>query len=167
MKRSICIFLILCIFASFCACAQDSASDPVRFFYLRSPDHFRYGSAEGVVTYEERDASGHTGDVKYLLTLYLQGPADEMLHSPFPSGLKIVELSRRENEMYITLNSRFQSLKGMDQTLACVCLARTGLSLVDVQTVHIQVSSDEGQTSLVKSISVDSLLLVDTEADEE
>ena len=148
MKRCICLLLILCMAIPFCGCAEEETSEPVRFFYLRYPDRYRYGSAEGVVTYEDRDASGHTGDVKYLLTLYLQGPADETLLSPFPGNLK---------DMYITLDARFLTLKGMDLTLACVCLARTALSLVNAQTVHIQVSSDEGQISLVKSISSNSL----------
>ena len=167
MKRCICLLLILCMVIPFCGCAEEETSEPVRFFYLRYPDRYRYGSAEGVVTYEDRDASGHTGDVKYLLTLYLQGPADETLLSPFPGNLKLMDLTRREKDMYITLDARFLTLKGMDLTLACVCLARTALSLVNAQTVHIQVSSDEGQISLVKSISSNSLLPEDTEASAE
>ena len=163
MKRAVCLLMILCLLGSACACGKDTSAEPVRFFYLRNPDRYHYGSAEGVVSSEERDASGHTSDVKYLLTLYLQGPVDEMLRSPFPADLKLLDLTRRENNLYITLNSTFLSLKGMDLTLACVCLARTSFSLVDVQAVHIQVSSAEGQISLVKTISINSLLLEDND----
>lgn len=162
MKKVLLSILVLALLVPLFGCSPGGTEEPVQFYYLRNSDAFLYGSADGVVTFEERESSGHVGDVKYLLTLYLQGPLDETLESPFPDGCRLVELSRSGSEMTVTLNSYFVTLKGMDLTLACVCLARTCLSLVNVQTVHIQAESFDGQLVVHETINIDSLLLEDS-----
>lgn len=161
MRKTLSMFLILALLLALCACASGDKETPARFYYLREPDNFLYGSSEGVVTFEERDSAGHSGDLKYLLTLYLQGPVTEGLESPFPTGSKLVELSHSGAELILTLDSNFATLTGMDLTLACVCLARTCLSLVNVQSIHILAASPKGEIIINETITIDSLLLED------
>lgn len=162
MKRLLSIFLSLALLGSLCACGSREKADAARFYYLREPDNFLYGSSDGAVTFEEREVSGHEGDVKYLLTLYLQGPVTEGLESPFPAGSKLTDLRHSGGEITVTLDSNFATLSGMDLTLACVCLARTCISLANVQTVHILAKSPQGQTVINETITIDSLLPEDS-----
>ena len=162
MKKLLCIALTLSLLLSLAACGARGKEESARFYYLREPDNYLYGSADGVVTFEERDAAGHSGDMKYLLTLYLQGPLTEGLESPFPNGCKLVDLVRGGADVTVTLDSNFATLKGMDLTLACVCLARTCFSLVNAQSVRILAQSPRGDILIDETITIDSLILEDS-----
>lgn len=161
MKKIICLLLAVLLCITGCDFKQE---DPpgVLFYYLRDPDNFVYGAADGVVTSEERDPAGYRNNLKYLISLYLQGPVDENLQSPFPAGCKLVVIGQANDELTILLNSNFCTLKDMDLTLACVCLAKTCFSLTDVQRVRIMAESFSGQVSVDQTIHIDSLLLEDT-----
>ncbi len=162
MKKYVVIFLVLSLISSLCGCNHEKEPiDAVQFYYLREEDSYLYGSADGVVTFEDRDPSGHQGDFRYLLTLYLQGPLEDGLESPFPAGCAVTELTRTSTEMTVTLNANFLRLKGMDRTLACVCLARTCFSLANVQKVHIQARDADTEEQIYETITIDSLLLED------
>ena len=161
MKKIICFLLALLFCFSGCAFGRED-SQSVRFYYLRDPDNFIYGSADGVVTWEDRDASGHGYDIRYLLTLYLQGPVEENLESPFPAGCRLQELSRNGEELTLLLNANLSTLKDMDLTLACVCLAKTCFSLTDAQRVRIMAESFSGEVAIDQTIHIDSLLLEDS-----
>ncbi len=162
MKKVIVLLLALLQLAALVGCSLGGTDfEPVHFYYLRDADAYLYGAEDGVVTYEERDPTGHEGDFRYLLMLYLQGPLDDALESPFPAGCALVELSQTASEMHVTLNSDFATLRGMDRTLACVCLARTCFSLANVRTVHILARSSEEKDNVYETITIDSLLLED------
>lgn len=164
MKKILCLILSLTLLISLFGCDLREKKDevPVSFFYLRDPDNYVYGSGDGVVTYELRDATEHAGDLKYLLTLYLQGPLDEKLRSPYPAGCKLLELHQDAEEITLLLNSNLATLKDMDLTLACVCLARTCFSLANVRSVRIMVESFADQIAIDQTIHIDSLLPLDT-----
>ena len=161
MKKFICLLLAALLCVTGCDSSQDETPG-VLFYYLRKSEDFVYGSADGVVTGEERDPSGYRNNLKYLITLYLQGPVDEKLQSPFPAGCKLVVLSQEEEELTLLLNSNFCTLKDMDLTLACVCLAKTCFSLTDAQRVRIMAESFSGEVAIDQTIHIDSLLLEDT-----
>lgn len=160
MKKILCITLSLILLLSLCGClSQEALQAPVEFFYLRTS--FAYGTNDGVITSELRESAGHMNDLRYMLLLYLQGPLDTNLSSPFPAGCRIIDIEESGDELTITLNANFTALQDMDLSLACVCLARTCMSLTDVQTVHIAASSADEDAAVSITIEKDSLLLED------
>lgn len=163
MRKTLCIFLIILLLLSASGCGtkkpDDSAS--VSFYYLRKADSYIYGAPDGVVSSEERDDSASSG-TGYLLSLYLMGPLDENLQSPFPAGCRITNIIQNGTEVTIVLNTNFTTLKGIHLTLACVCLARTCMSVTGAETVNIQAETFSGQIIPIETITVNSLLLEDT-----
>jgi len=160
MKRICCLLICGLILISLSGCPAPGADDAVSvsFYYLRTPADYVYGSEDGVITGENREISGHEGDLRYLLTLYLQGPLDENLQAPFPDGCRILELQSDGTEFALLLNSNFSTLKDMDLTLACVCIAKTCFSLTDAQSIRIMAESFTDQIAVDQTIHMNSLI---------
>lgn len=165
MKRTICLVLALLLFSSLWGCHYSESGDilePVEFFYPRKTDHFIYGSEDGVLATEVREASGHTGDLNYLLSMYLRGPQSEALRSPFPAGCTLEEVRSGGNTLCIVLSEEFTALEGTELTLACASLARTCMSLTDAQRIRIDAGSEDQPFSI--TLDTGSLLLADNNA---
>lgn len=162
MKRFFSLFLILLLLAGLNACAIQGSDiiEPVEFYYLRAD--YVYGGADGVIAAETREASGHAGDLPYLLALYLRGPLDSSLEAPFPTSSKLLSFYLDGETLSVTLDSTFASLENMELTLACACFARTCFALADVAQVQITALTPDDTPSLDITISADSLLLEDT-----
>ena len=160
MKRIGCLLLCCLILFSISGCpaSENENTNPVFFYYLRNPSDYIYGSEDGVIFGESREISGHEGDLKYLLTLYLQGPLDEKLHPPFPDGCRILELQRDDTQLTLLLNANFSTLKDMDLTLACICISKTCFSLTDAQSIRIMAESFTDQIAVDQTIHINSLL---------
>ena len=159
------ISLLLCLSTGLlCACGIQKGDDSVQtpFYYLRDPDAYVYGSPEGVISFEHRDITGHKDELNYLLMLYLKGPLDEALESPFPEGCSILQTNERNGRLSVMLNSSFTTLKGMELTLACVCMARTCFSLTDAQSIRITAKAADGTIPIDETITINSLLLEET-----
>ena len=71
MKRFFYLFLCLCLFLP--GCSGELMKNPVTFYYPRR--EYQYGAEDGVISSEQREASGHADDLHYLLSLYLIGPS--------------------------------------------------------------------------------------------
>ena len=100
MKRIQCLLLAAALLLTLVGCTLSHKPEhPVRFYFLRAADRYEYGSVDGVVTYEERDAAGYERDLRYLLTLYLQGPVDEGLRSPFPADCRLLTMSCKDGDL--------------------------------------------------------------------
>jgi len=153
-------FLLLSLFG--CGAESNPDEDAILFYYPRVSGEYEYGASDGVISFEERDPAGHRNNLRYLLTLYLLGPVDESLVSPFPDGCQILDLKREETEVTITFNSSLLTLKDMDLTLACVSLAHTCFGLTDAQTIRIISESIDGQTIIDETITRQHLLMEDT-----
>ena len=165
MKRVFCLFFIALMIVSFSACHYSESGDilePVEFFYPRNTENFIYGSSDGVITAEIREASGHIGDLNYLLSMYLRGPQDASLRSPFPSGCRLEEIRAEENTLHVCLSREFSVLEGADLTLACVALAKTCLSMTDYVYICIDATSANRTVSMV--LDAESMLLADHSA---
>lgn len=160
MKKAILLLVILGLIIFPAGCAKDSVNEQpsARFYYLRTPTDYVYGASDGVVTWEARDISGNESATRYLLSLYLQGPLDESLRSPFPADCKVIGLTQNHSEITIILNGKFTALKGMDLTLGCICLARTCMSITGAETVHIQAEGADGQISTIQTITAATIL---------
>lgn len=165
MKRIICPMLCILMIAGLSGCLFHEAGeflDPVEFFYPRKSTDFVYGSSDGVIGSEIREASGHVGDLKYLLPMYLRGPQDSVLRSPFPPGCKLEDIYEEGTTLYIQLSTEFAALHGTDLTLACAALARTCLTMTNYEHVSINAAGDTQTVSIV--LDTDSVLLADLRA---
>ena len=156
MRKIIALMLAVFLLFSLTGCLE--TTDTATFYYARHEDSYLYGLDNGVISGEERDVTGHRGDLKYLLTLYLHGPTMEYLHSPFPSGLMLRSVERVDDTLHVELSASLTMLTGTDLTLACACLAQTCFSLTDAEAVTI---SSEGLGFVSMTLTRDSLLLAD------
>ena len=156
MRKIIALMLAAFLLLSLTGCLE--TTDTVTFYYTRHEDSYLYGLDNGVISGEFREVTGHRGDLKYLLTLYLHGPTMEYLHSPFPSGMVLRTVERQGDTVHVALSASLTMLTGTDLTLACACLAQTCFSLTDAEAVTI---SSEGLGFVSMTLTRDSLLLVD------
>lgn len=165
MKRVLCLLLASLLLAGLLGCHYSDSGDilePVEFFYPRRSRNFVYGSADGVIASEIREASGHTDDLHYLISMYLRGPQDSDLRSPFPGGCVPEEIRIEDDILHIRLSEEFSSLENMELTLACAALAKTCFAMTDSRYVHIN-SLSEGK-SITIQLGADTLLLADYSA---
>ncbi len=159
MKRLL-IFL-LCLILPLCGCAanQPRLDDPITFYYPRT--EYVFGQPDSVIASECREGAGKTASLSALLNYYLQGPASSDLQNPFPTGTKIIEIRQDSTVLQLVMNDRFSQLSGMELTVACACLAKTGLSLSDCQTVQIILDDPDSDTQRIITMDNQSLLLMD------
>ena len=165
MKQFICLMLTLLLLCGLFGCHYSESGDilePVEFFYPRRSDAFVYGSEDGVLAAEVREAAGHAGDLNYLLSLYLRGPQRDDLRSPFPAGCTLEEVRSGGNTLCIVLSGEFTKLGGTELTLACTGLARTCLAMTDAQRIRIDAAAQEKTFTI--TLDADSLLLADYSA---
>ena len=144
MKRFFCLFLCLCLFLP--GCSGELMKNPVTFYYPRR--EYQYGAEDGVISGEQREASGHADDLRYLLSLYLIGPSSDELVSPLPWGTRLLGVSRENGTVTLELTDT-------EFTLACACLTMTTLSITGGDEVTIT----SGSRSV--TMSRDSLTLID------
>ncbi len=162
MKRNLSILLSLCLMLTLCGCLAQSLTDKetaADFFYPRQTASIAEHPSEGVIAAEKRDVGENQGDLSALLGLYLRGPRDSALRSPFPSGCRIVSFEFDGDILHVTLDESFTRLESMDLTVACACLAKTCLSLTDAQAVHISSNASDSASSVDLTFRQDSLLL--------
>ena len=161
MKRLLMIPLVLLLALSFAACdfGQNGIIEPVEFYYQCSatPDSI----PKAVIGSEIREATGHTGDLNYLLSLYLQGPLDPELQSPFPAGCRLLSVTWNGDTLVVTLNAAITEADQIQQTITSACIAKTCLALTDVSQVQILAAAPESANSLDMVITRDNLLLED------
>ena len=165
MKRIICLTLAALLLCCFCGCHYSDSGDilePVEFFYPRQNASYVYGAEDGVLASEIREASGHADDLNYLLSMYLRGPQDPGLRSPFPAGCRLEEVRIDSDTVCVVLTAEFAALENVELTLACASLAKTCLALTDAQQVRIDAASPEKNISI--TLDADSLLLADYSA---
>lgn len=165
MRKIIAFIIAITLVLCSAGCNTGSGlNDPVTFYYTRPNDGFLYGAADGVIAAEEREASGHTGELQYLLTLYLSGPLDDSLTSPFPNGTQLTALTQTADTLYIELSGEFSQLSGVRLTTACACISKTCFALRDVSQVTIQSPAFGDHPAVEITLTRDSLFLLDDSA---
>ena len=164
MKRAICLLLIFVWILCLAGCAAEKAEiqDSVRFYYPRSKA--TYGSADSVITWEEREAAGHVGDYKYLIALYLKGPETESLSRTFSRHVTLKDLQIIGDTAKVILNDYAARLTGLDLTIACACLSATVTELTGVHRVTIQAESALLDGNPAITMDRDQILLLDESA---
>ena len=161
MKKILSLCLIGVLLCALLGCSQESekSENTADFYYLRTS--YIYSTEDGIIAPEARDTSSRSSTMLQLLTLYLQGPLDDQLRSPFPAGCSLLDVSRDGSTLCVTLDSGFSKLQDMELTLACACMAKTCFSLFDVTQVQIQSLDAKGEEAVNVVLSIDSLLLYD------
>lgn len=153
MRRSYMVLgILLCLLPGLMGC-QFHKSDSMDFYYVRS--RYQYGQPQGVICPESRDVTGHAQDLPYLMVLYLSGPLDEGLSSPFPRGTRLVNLYTQDNALFIELTPTGNGFSSADFTLASSCLALTFLYFSNVE----QVTVTSGENTI--TLNAENLLLYD------
>lgn len=135
MKRTYIIVLLFCLILSGCSNIGDHIKDPVTFYYIRSQT--QYFDDNAVIVSEEREASGHKGDLSYLLAIYLMGPIQEDRLSPLPPGTKLYNVSTGQEEIEIRLSDLDDVLSDAEYALAGSCLAKTCFGLAEIDRVVV------------------------------
>ena len=134
MKRMLCLLLLLCMLLSGCGMFGERIKEPVTFYYLCAAYQEDLCCA---ISSEEREASGHTGDLSYLLALYLMGPSGEDLVTPLPRGTRIYSAKQEEYTVLLNMSDTSQTLTDAEFSLACACLTMTCLDMTDAEQVTI------------------------------
>lgn len=131
MKRVICLILAAMMLAG----CSFSFGDSTEFYYRRKA--FDYYGVSPVIASERRDVTGHADDLNYLLNLYLMGPVDGDLESPFPAGTRLYEIQTEGSRMTVILSDTGKALSDPGFSLACVCLGRTCMHLTEAEEITI------------------------------
>ena len=155
MKRAVCLLLCGCCLIALCGCSvfPSGSVEPVSFYYRRAD--YQYHSSENVIVPEQREISGHGGDLQYLVALYLVGPLDDALALPFPKGTRLLSLEESDGNLVLTLSDNSKTLSDSAFSLACTCLALTCISITDAEEVTVV----SGERTM--AISQDNLVLSD------
>lgn len=169
MKRFICLILALLLAFSCISCAGEKETDPnsAVFYYVRTafydndPESFPHGSMDSLIAGESRDITGRAGDIKQILSLYLNGPAETELTAPFPPKLSLVDVVVTDGSATVTLSNVLTTLTGVDLTVACACITLTCLALAEADSVTIrsQLPVDKGGVSVTMTAA--DLVLLD------
>lgn len=154
MKKVIVWALLLGLLFSGCASETPALQAPVSFYYCRS------GSVDGI-GWEVREGAGLADDPAALLDLYLAGPADSSLISPFPAGVRLEQVSVSDDTLIVTLSPEFAQLQGIDLTVACACLTLTALECSDCTAVRIGSSGEKLNGNNWIRMTRESLMLTD------
>lgn len=117
MKKGI---LLLTLLLTLSGCGLANSKQTVTLYYPRA--EYDYRSADGVIGQETRDITGHGSELRYLLDIYLMGPSNEKLRSPFPAQAKLESVEQGEDGVVITL-SDVTGLSDSRFTLGCYCLS--------------------------------------------
>lgn len=137
MKRILSMLLIISLLLSLggCGFGGGKRKDHAIFYYRRAS--YLYGQENGVIASEKRDISDHAGDLSYLLSLYLIGPLDEELESPFPKTTRLTSVRDNGETMQVVLSNIGSALSDSEFSLACACLTLTCLELSNATEVTI------------------------------
>lgn len=167
MKRLTGILLATLLLLSLCGCNanRQRINKPADFYYCHNTALPTYTLSDGVIAPEQRESDGYD-DLAKLLSLYLRGPQDPQLRSPFPREVTVVQLLQNGTAVEITLSAQFAGLSGYDLTLACTCLAMTVMELTQAETVQISAEESLLGGNPVISISKDQLVFEDASAAE-
>ena len=142
MKKVIAIVLILCLALGCTGCRLPFGigNETVVFYYEQA--QYQYGEPDAVIFGEERDITGHVSDMQYLLSLYMMGPISDTLHSPFPTGMQVLDVKVRMDLVRITVSEELNTLSDARYSLALACLAMTCLELSEQESVVIVCGED-------------------------
>ncbi len=145
-----------------CRLDRDKKTEPVQpftFYYRAASTSF--DDENGLIRPEIRDLGNKVYTDEELFRLYLRGPLSSSLSSPFPKDAELQSVERSGSQISISLRERYDSMTGINGSIADVCLARTALQLEGVRKVRIRVMSTGGILLRDRIFTESDLLLYD------
>ncbi len=160
MKKLFCIILIIILMA--CTACQQETAKPLNIVtvYYRAPE-LTFGTADGVITPYMLDATGHEGDIEYLLNAYFSNAQADNYANTFPCGTRLVSVSLDALTAKVVLCDEFAELSGLNLTIACASITQTVISLTGCQEVIISAETAQLDGNNFITLSSDSYLLLD------
>ena len=138
MKKLISLLLIFSLLLMpGCASDPPEQTEEYPFYYRRSDPG--YLDDDSVVGAEIRSVTFDPEDMSSLFAAYFEGPETRNLESPFPRGTGVISWSLSDDTLMLNLSEPFAALTGIELSIACGCIARTFLGIVNVRTVTLQV----------------------------
>lgn len=135
MKRIILLLLLLSLALSCLGCQGGTEAEHA-FYYLRTESTIAYGKEDALIAAESQDL-GPEMDPEDILRLYLNGPTEENLRSPFPKGTKLLSVTEESKALTLILSLEFSTLDGIQLTLAGACLTATCHDLTGIETIRV------------------------------
>lgn len=132
-RLAVCLILILCLAG--CSWLRNDFEDTMIFYYRRA--EYSYHAQEPVIVGERREVTGHRENTDYLVSMYLMGPLNKELSSPFPAGTRMVQTHLEEGKLSIELTDTGSALTDIRFSLACACLSKTFMELENVSSVTV------------------------------
>ncbi len=154
MKRITCVLLALCM-TVLLGCGR-AETNSVSFYYCRNAEEYQYFEEDGVIRAESRDITGHRSDLRYIVGLYLAGPLEEGLESPFSKSTRLVSVQKSGETIQIELSDQNQDLSDASFSLACACLTLTCMDAFSCTEVTVT----SGERSV--TMNENSIMLFDT-----
>ena len=168
MKRTLCLLLSLLLLLSLCACTEPEVPDldlfqPFDFYYRTAEVDFDSGS--GPIRAETRDLGENGMSDEALIALYLGGPEDETLVSPFPAQTRLKSIQSGATLLRVVLSEEYAQLQGVDASIADACLAKTLLALGSFRRIRISSVDEKGAELRSVVLEEDDILLSDMQTD--
>ena len=139
------VILILMIFLTAC---QSVNPDSVTFYYFREPEQYQYFEDNSVICTENRDLLGHRSDLQYMAGLYLAGPMDEGMASPFTKNTRLVSIQQVDSEILVELSEHAAALTDSEFALSSACLAMTCMDFIRCDAVTV--TADERSVTMTR-----------------
>lgn len=130
MKRLLCLILLLILLL--CGCGKGEQV----IFYYRPVDYLTDHNGS-VLSPETRTVTGYSDNPQFLISLYLAGPLDQELESPFPKGTKLQSLLINGDQLTVQLYDLPQYLSDAEFALACACLSMTCMEFTSTESITI------------------------------
>ena len=159
MKRILTPALACLLLASLwgCSSSPDAAGQEGTYHvYYSALEDQRATAALG---YESYELPQDTSPVLALLRTLFQGPSDQKLTSPFPSGVRLLSWDLEEGCLHLDLSEQYGSLTGIDLTVADACLTLTLCQVEGVESVYVTVEGDEIPYRPIQQLTPSDLLL--------
>ncbi len=146
MKRVICLILALSILSGCAYLGLDRQETGVPFYYRGSSED--YFSGLGAMDFERRTLREDQKNIEGLMALYLGGPMNPELSSPFPKGMRLIRSEIMPREITLVFDDSLAALTGIGLRLACACIARTlweygGYETVTIRAENLSLDGEE------------------------
>ncbi len=140
MRRVLCILLCIAMVFGLSACRQQPSEriNPITFYYRNA--QMQYGSDASALYGLDVDLENLEIPISEIVSLYLEGPDEPFLESPFPPGIHLVSYDWHDNLLTLVLSDSFNSLIGLDRSyaMACLTLTLTQVNGIDGILVHTE-----------------------------
>ncbi len=133
--------LTLALLSTLVSCGAENAPEGnCALYYVADPEYAKGGDAVAAEYCELELPEDPVAAAELLLKRYWEGPTDEKLRSPLPAGVQLVSAEAGNGLLEINVSRHYQTLTGVDLTLADSCLTLTLTQLPGVYSVSVLVS---------------------------